>query len=849
MGGGESSAAEERISALLRAMTLAEKVTMLSGATLWLTSSIERLGLPTLKVSDGPNGVRGEGAFTGASVTSACFPAAVCLASTWDTELIAQIGVALGEEAKTKGVHLVLGPTINIHRSPLNGRNFECYSEDPYLSARIAVAFITGLQSQHVGAVPKHLVCNDSEFERATISSDVDERTMREIYLPPFSAAVTEAKPWAVMAGYNKVNGVYAGESRALLIDLVKDEWGFDGVIMSDWFGTQSTVEAAANGLDLEMPGPPIWRGPRLVAAVEAGDVSEEAIDEAVRRVLRIVDRAGAFAHPDAKAEEAIDRPEHRALARKVAADGVVLLKNQHDVLPLDKAQISKLAIIGPNAKVARISGGGSAQVNAHYRITPYDGIASGAGDQIELGYELGCTNHKWFPLVAPDMVSPKGQNTGCGFAVTYYNSLDLSGDPVYETVVKDSEQWWLGGAGSGVHPRQFSARLAATFTPHESGPYQFGLMSAGLSRLVLDGRVVIDNWTSQTPGDAFFSFGSTEVRATVDLTAGQPHELIVEYSSEAAFAITAVRFGLVSPQPADAIEGAAALAAGSDIAVIFAGTNGEWETEGNDRAFMDLPGEQNALIERVAAANPRTIVVLQTGSPVAMPWLDKVAGVMQAWFGGQECGNAIADVLFGAVNPSAKLTQTFPVRIEDNPAYLNYPGENGHVRYGERIFVGYRYYDQKRVAPLFPFGHGLSYTTFAYDNLRLSSTELGQDDHLTVVVDVTNTGRRAGQEIVQLYVRDVAARLSRPEKELKGFAKVALAPGETIPVSLTLDRTAFAYWDDRDHAWVAEAGDFEVLIGGSAQDIRTWASVRLTETAVFGGPAMAESALAEVTG
>jgi beta-glucosidase len=849
MGGPVTIESEARINALLRELTLEEKVSLLSGSNLWSTTSVERLGIPAMKVSDGPNGVRGAGAFTGASVTSACFPSAVCLAATWDTGLVEEIGKALGKEAKTKGVNLVLGPTINIHRSPLNGRNFECYSEDPYLSARMAVAFISGLQSQQVGAVPKHFVGNDSEFERASMSSDIDERTLREIYLPPFYAAVAEAKTWAMMAGYNRVNGTYAGDSRELLTDLLKDEWGHDGLAMSDWFGTKSTVEAAANGLDLEMPGPSMWRGPRLVAAVEGGEMSEAAIDESVRRVLRVATRAGVFERPETLPEEAIDRPEHRALARKAAADGIVLLKNEGDVLPLAKEKISKLAIFGPNAKVARISGGGSAQVNAHYRVTPFDGIAAAVGDQVELGYELGCTNHKWLPLFEPSEVAPRGQDAEGGFVVTYFNSLDLSGDPVYETTIKVTEQWWIGDVAPGVNSRHFSARLTTTFTPRESGHYQFGLMSAGKSRFLIDGQEVIDNWTSQTPGDAFFSFGTIEVIATVDMTAGQTYDLAVEYSSEGAYAITAIRFGMLPPQPADAIERAVALAVGSDIALVLAGTNGEWETEGNDRKDMELPGDQNALIARIAAVNPKTVVVLQTGGPVSMPWLDKVAGVIQACFSGQECGNAIADVLFGEVNPSGKLATTYPIRLEDNPAFINYPGENGHVRYGEGIFVGYRYYEKKRVAPLFPFGYGLSYTTFAYDNLRLSSTEIGPDDQMTVDVDITNRGQRAGQEIVQLYVHDSAARLSRPEKELKGFAKIALEPGETVPVSLTIDRSALAYWDDSEHAWLAEAGEFEALIGSSSQDIRARATFTLTETATFGGPAKAEKTLVGVGG
>ncbi|HET9222477.1 MAG TPA: glycoside hydrolase family 3 C-terminal domain-containing protein, partial [Roseiflexaceae bacterium] len=452
-------------------------------------------------------------------------------------------------------------------------------------------------------------------------------------------------------------------------------------------------------------------------------------------------------------------------------------------------------------------------------------------------------TNHKQLPRLDARLLESTGDPDGA-FTISFYNNPDLAGDPVLTKATGSSEQVWLGEVAPGVLQRGFSARLAGRFIPRESGAHIFGLSSAGLSRFFVDGREVIDNWSNQTRGDAYFGAGSTEVTTRVDLAAGKTYELRVDYSSQGATLLTGVRLGYLPPVAEDSVPRAAALAARSHVALVFVGLNGDWESEGHDRPDMQLVGQQVALIEQVAAANPNTVVVLQTGSPIAMPWLDKVAGVIQAWYPGQECGNAIADVLFGAVNPSGKLPQTFPMRLEDNPAYINYPGENGRVRYGEGIFVGYRYYEKKRVAPLFPFGYGLSYTTFVYSNLRLSADILAPDERLTVSVDVTNSGKRAGQEVVQLYVRDVAARLSRPDKELKGFAKVALAPGETKTITLSLDRTALAYWDDGKHAWVAEAGDFEALVGSSSQDIRARAEFRLSVTAVFGGPARRRVAL-----
>jgi beta-glucosidase len=812
---------ESTIQSLLNDLTLEEKVSLLAGESFWATVPIPRLGIPPLKVSDGPNGVRGGGSLIGKSISSACFPVAISLASSWNTELVAQIGAALAEEARSKSVRVVLGPTTNIHRTPLNGRNFECYSEDPFLSARLVVAYIQGMQNRGVGATVKHFVCNDSEFQRNTISSDLDERPLREIYLPPFEAAVKEAKTWAVMSSYNKVNGTYVSENKTLLRDILKDEWGFDGLVMSDWGGTYSTSEAVNAGLDLEMPGPARWRGEKLLKAAQNGEVSIDAIDDSVRRLLRIIGRTGAQADDVAKPETIDDRPAHRALIRKAAAEGMVLLKNAKNALPLKPDAITSLALIGPNATTAQLMGGGSAQVNAHYRVTPVAGITAQVGQRVELGVEPGCSNYKMLPLFEAD---------GISFHETYFDSPDLSGEATREEQSGDAERMWISAFTASGMANTFSVRRVAQFVPKQSGLHTFSLTSSGLSRLFVDGREVVNNWDKQTRGDSYFGFGSAEVRAEVPLQAGQSYELRMEYGRQATTPLPAARLGYAPPADANAFARAVSLAKSADAAVLFIGTTAEWETEGYDRAGLDLPGEQNALVEQVAAANPNTIVVLQTGGPVTMPWLDKVAAVVQAWLPGQECGNAIADVLFGAVNPSGKLTQTFPQRIQDNPGFINYPGDNGHVRYGEGLFVGYRYYEKKDVPTLFPFGFGLSYTQFAYSNLRLSAEAMRADETLTVSIDVSNTGPRAGQEVVQLYVRDVVASLTRPPKELKGFAKVALEPGETKTVTLSLDKAALSFWDDAKHAWVAEPGEFVALVGASSQHIWAQANFWLRE-------------------
>lgn len=824
------SQTSDPIEHLLSQLTVEEKVALLGGADAWHTVAVPRLGIPALKVSDGPNGARG-GDFVG-GVSAAAFPAGTVLASTWNTPLVERVGQALAEETKSKGAQVLLGPTVNIHRSPLGGRNFESFSEDPYLAARMTVAYINGLQSQGIGATVKHYIGNEEEFERYSISSEVDERTMREIYLPPFQAAVREAQTWAIMASYNLVNGVAVSESPYYLHDILRDEWGWDGLVMSDWFMSVKSTAAAVNaGLDLEMPGPPLWRGAKLLQAVQNGEVAESTLDESVRRLLVLLQKAGKFDQPEAQPEQAIDQPEHRALIRETAGEGLVLLKNAGGALPLAADTLKSVAIIGPNAQEARIMGGGSATVNAHYRVTPYDGVVSKLGAGVTVGFEQGCLIHKMLPLADPSSFFAGQTGTNPGLEVAYFNGPAPTGPVAHTAQTPGTELAWFGPLPDGVNAAQFAVRATGRLVPSQDGLYLLSLVSAGLSRLYLDGQEVIDNWTNQKAGGTYFGMGSSEVVYEAALRGGQEYTLTVEFSKNPTLMLSALRLGVMPRPAADLIARAAALAARSDVALVFAGLSSEWDSEGFDRADLDLPGGQNELIAQVAAANPNTIVVLNAGSAVTMPWLDQVAAVLFAWYPGQEAGNAIADVLFGEVNPSGKLPQTFPVRLEDNPTYGNFPGENGKVYYGERLFAGYRYYDLKGIAPLFPFGFGLSYTTFAYGDLHLSAPQIEPGDTLTVSVPVTNSGSVAGQEVVQLYISDPEARLQRPAQELKAFTKVALQPGETQTVTLTLDRAALAYFDDRAHAWVAEAGTFTVSVGASSRDIRAQANFELTAT------------------
>ncbi len=808
-----------KIKQLLNQMILKEKIAMLAGSDFWRTMPIERLGIPAIKVSDGPNGVRGSQS-TGKK-TSACFPCGTALASTWNIELIEKVGVALAEELKRKNATILLAPTVNIHRSPLAGRNFECFSEDPYLTGRMAVAYINGVQSQGVGTCIKHFVCNDSEFERSSISSELHDRALREIYLLPFQIAIKESRPWMVMSAYNKVNGTYCSEHPYLLNDILKNEWGFDGVVISDWFGTYSH-EVAKWGLDLEMPGTARWMNDKIMEMVESGQVSQAVIDDKVRRLLCVIEKANSFEHVDlsAESEKAIDNPAHRQVIREAACEGIIMLKNDSDVLPLNPEKLNHIAVIGMNAKYPQIHGGGSAAVSAHYIVSPLEGITNRVGDAAQVSYAFGCPIHKLLPLVNMKLTKSTHAKDN-GLTIEFFNNQDLEGDPVYTDIILTSAMMWLDNLPSNVNPDAFSARITGIFVPEETGKHTFSLVSAGVKRLFIDDILLIDKWEKYIPTEHLINFEEDEYLADIEMIAGQQYQLRVEYSSRDTTQWRLIRIGCLPPISATAIEDACELAKQSDVAIVVVGLTSEWEREGLDRIDMELPGEQVKLIESIASANKNTIVIVNAGSPIHMAWLDKVPAVMQAWYLGQEAGNAIADIIFGNVNPSGKLPTTFPKRIQDNPAYINYPGENGKVYYGEGIFVGYRYYDKKDIEPLFPFGHGLSYTTFTYHDITIDKTEYNLHDDIQISIEIENTGHCFGKEVVQLYIRDVESSMIRPEKELKGFVKVALESGEKKTITFNLNHKSLSFYDPSKKEWVAEAGMYEILVGSSSHDIR----------------------------
>ena len=787
----------ERVEKLVAELTLDEKAALAAGVDLWHGPGVDRLGVPALKVTDGPSGARGE---QWSGRPSANFPCGTALGATWNTELVHEVGKRLGVETRRKQAHALLAPTVNIHRHPLAGRNFECYSEDPFLSARMAVAYITGVQSQGVGCTVKHFVANDSEFERMTISSEVDERTLREISLVPFEAAVKEAGTWALMTAYNRVNGPFCSE-HAELIKILREEWGFDGLVMSDWFGLHSTVPAANAGLDLEMPGPPQFFGEKLAAAVRAGEVSENVLDDKAHRLLRLIERTGRL--DDERPEEmCIDDPIDRAVCRRAAAESFVLLRNESGALPISSA-VKTIAVIGPNAAATVIQGGGSARVEPHPPVSPLAGLrARFDGSAIEVAHERGCYSFKRTPILERPLLQEP-------LNVRYFAGRERAGDPVFEDTSPRGLFTFIGPVGNGV-PDEFSLEVRGTIVAPESGDWTFTLVQVGRAKLSVDGVVVVDNWAPEGRSDAFMGFGSSEAAGTVALNAGEPHEVLVEFVPPGG--LGGLEIGCRPPSPPDLMDRAVALARRADAVVCVVGTDNDWETEGNDRESMALPPPQDDLVRAVAAANPQTVVVVNAASPIGMPWADDVAAIVQAWFPGEEWGNALADVLSGDVSPSGKLPTTIPVRIEDTPAFTCYPGERGQVRYGEGVFVGYRWYDTRRIEPRFCFGHGLSYTTFALD----PPTWDGDAVH----VRVTNTGTVRGAETVQCYVHDAESSVSRPLQELKAFAKVFLDPGESRDVTLALDERAFAFWDVAAHAWTVEPGAFELRVGTSSRAI-----------------------------
>jgi beta-glucosidase len=801
---GSTAPIEQRVAQVLSQMTLDEKITMVHGAagsayTGYIPGDA-RLCIPALKMQDGPVGVRMN--------NTTQLPAAADLAASFDPALAKSYGAVIGAEDKTKGVDVDLGPTVNIVRDPRWGRAFESYSEDPYLTGQIGAGAINGIQSRGVMAQVKHWAVYNQETNRNTTSDNaiVDDRTVREIYTAAFGTIVDESQPSSAMCSYSTINGTYACEN-AYLNKILKVDFGFDGFITSDWGATHSTVASANAGMDMQMPDGSYF-GAALKQAVQTGQVPQSRLDDMVTRIMREEFRFGLFDHPSPDTPNAVAAtPAHLAVAKKTAEDGTVLLKNDGNLLPLDAAKLHSIAVIGDGAGPNTMSaGGGSATVTGTGTVTPYEGIKARAGSGVSVTYAQGnVASNGQLPAIDTQYLTPSS-GTGQGLQGNYYANTTLSGTPAATQTDPQVAFTWNGSPAPGVPGTNFSAKWTGTLTPPVTGTYTFGLTSDDGSRLIINGQQVIDNWRDQAP--------NTET-AQVALTAGQPVQIEVDYYQGGGGAM--VNLGWVLPG-SDLIIQAAALAAKSDVAVVYAN---DFESEGSDLANIDLPGDQNQLIEAVAAANPNTIVVLNTGSAVTMPWLDKVKGVFEAWYPGQQSGNAIAALLFGDVNPSGKLPVTFPKSLDQVPASTaaQWPGVNGKVQYSEGLLVGYRWYDAKNLTPLFPFGYGLSYTSFRFANLHLSAPTMAEHGRIEASVDVTNTGSREGAEVAQLYLSDPAS-TGEPANQLKGFAKVDMKPGQTKRLHFDISAQDASYWNSDAQAWTLGTGTYTVHVGDSSRNL-----------------------------
>ncbi|KAF7715058.1 Beta-glucosidase [Penicillium ucsense] len=811
-------------------LTLGEKIALTAGRDFWHTNPVPRLNIPSLRTSDGPNGVRGTRFFNG--VPAACFPCATALGATWDADLLGEIGLLMGEEAIAKGTHVILGPTINTQRSPLGGRGFESFSEDGVLSGTLAGYMVKGMQEKGVAATLKHFVCNDQEHERLAVNAILTDRALREIYLMPFQLAMRICRSACVMTAYNKINGTHVSENKAIIDDILRKEWGWEGLIMSDWFGTYSVSEAIEAGLDLEMPGKTRWRGEALSHAVTSNKVAEFKLDERVRNVLNLVNWVDPLGIPEGAEEKALNRPEDQALMRRAAAESVVLLKNEDNILPLKKD--GPILVIGPNAKIASYCGGGSASLAPYYTVSPFEGVTAKSSGEVK--YSQGVYSHKDLPLLGPLMKTEDGKT---GFTFKVYNEPPSAGQErtaVDEIHLVNSSGFLADYVNPKLNSLTFYVDMEGYFTPEEDGLYDFGVTVVGTGRLLVDGEVVVDNTKNQKQGSAFFGTATIEEQGTKELKAGQKYKILFEFGSAptsdldthgiVAFGGGGFRFGTsrrVGQE--ELISQAVEQAKGASQVVIFAGLTSEWETEGYDRDHMDLPPGSDELISRVLEVNPNAVVVIQSGTPITMPWANNARALVHAWFGGNECGNGIADVLYGDVNPSGKLPLTFPRRLQDNPSYLNFRSERGRTLYGEDIYVGYRYFEKSDVAPAFAFGHGLSYTSFSRSGLKLDTvpeqskyTESGEP--VTATVTVTNTGSVAGAEVVQLWIVPPKTEVNRPVRELKAFKKVFLQPGETQTVELTVEKKlATSWWDEQRSQWVSEKGKYQVSITGTGPE------------------------------
>ncbi|PSN60028.1 glycoside hydrolase [Corynespora cassiicola Philippines] len=821
---------DESLQALVGQMTLEEKIKMLSAKNVWETPEIDRLGIPSLKVTDGPNGARGGSFFDG--TTAACFPSCVSLAATFNRSLSRQVGKALEQEAITKGAYVLLGPTVCCHRSPLGGRNFEAFSEDPYLSGALASEYVKGLQEERVAATVKHFLANEQDTRRFSVNEKISERALREIYLRPFEMVAKEADPWCFMSSYPKINGAHVDAQSKFLVDILRKEWGYKGLIMSDW-GATSTPESVRYGLDLETPGPPRWRTTDAVTKCLAdGHIEESDIDARVLATLRLLKKVGKF--DDRKTtppEQAIDRPEHRALIRKAGGEGIVLLKNNGNLLPIDTRKTKKIALLGPLAKYAAAHGGGSASLNCHYKISPYDAFVARLGGDVEITHSKGAHIFRVYPDLEASCTNARGNS---GFLAEYFMSSSTTEKPFW------TEEFPRGSVTTLMNTKVIGCKtlkFTTTYQPPVSGSHYLSFSGLGPSQLFINDMLVAEQKEPTKDAMGFLLGVQEEVRIQYPFSSTQSYAISMvthpsPFSNAELYLMEnqcAIHIGFIAQEEIehDVLSEAVDLASSADLAIVFVGNTIQWETEGQDLETMTLPadGSQDNLISQVVAANPNTIVVNTTGVPVELPWVDSVPALLQAWYAGQECGNAILDVLLGEVSPSGKLPISWPKKYEHTGCYGHFgldSFESREVEYVEGVYVGYRWFDQwwgqdKEVR--FPFGFGLSYTEFDISDARISGAISGDESsQVKVSANIRNIGDRFGAETVQIYVQPPAlADLGRPLKDLVGFVKVELKPGETRDITVCFQKDNVSFWNEKANQWRVCRGTYNVLIATSS--------------------------------
>ncbi|KAH7376651.1 glycoside hydrolase superfamily [Plectosphaerella cucumerina] len=815
---------------LLATLSLEEKISLLCGQGSFKTTGLTKYGIPSF------------------AVPSILLPSATAMGATFDVDLMRRIGGLLATEARAKNVHVLLAPTVCLQRSPLMGRGFEAFAEDPVLSGLIASAYVNGVQDLGIAACIKHFAAHDQSTMSIEDDVRLSARTLRELHLLPFQLAQRHARPWSVMTSYNMINGVHSSEDPLLLRDILREEWGFDGLVMSDWWGTYSTAEAINAGLDLEMPGPSQFRDKLLAIAVRTRKVPMKAVDAAVRNVVEFARKVTATTQPYHGDPSAPNTPENRALVRKLVADGIVLLKNDDNALPILDKKNKSYALIGDHFKYPALSGGGSAEGDPYYSVTPYDAIVEAVG-KYNVSYTPGLYSFKFVPFLRR-LDQPGTESHGWFVEIFGQNPDEEPDTPAVYSTATDKD---LIDVPESLHPflpHKYFVRARAVFHPDATARFRFGFAVAGKGKVKIGGNPAIDLWTNQPPkteDTPCFNRLSMERFYNVDVREGSPVDIEVLMVNEdvsggvgTAFTLAGRLGGYEVLEPRNGLADAARLAASVDVPIVMVGLSADYESEASDRKHLRLPPGADELVETVLASNPNAIVVTQAGCPIEMPWMQKSKTLLHAWYGGQETGNGLADVLFGDVNPSGRLSVTFPKSIKHTPAYLTFGKSDREILYGEGVFIGHRFYEAVDRDPLFYFGHGLSYTKFEYSSLDIPrnfepSTAEGE---IVVSVNVKNVGARDGSEVVQLYVHDPESAVLRPARELKAFTKVYLAAGETKKVVMRLDKYALSYWSEEADQWKAEAGEYRAIIGTSSnpEDEVLRAAFNLSRTFTWSG-------------